>query len=315
MSLKTNYDPFAMPNSPSREWTFGVFIYQNLPSISLIVSANARFISIIYEFGVYRHNIRMNVNGQADDRVWRSGKLLSQENTVTEPNYANPTGSANKPPYVKSHFVAGAANGILGIGITREARFPDVYIKVAVYEGLFCFQVVQEQINTNILTVTVAPSTLEVDVVGSDMGQLISEGQLTRTTPPPVVAKVEATATAQTTLATTKSEARVEISRSRAWYKSDYGIGAKRSDLYFMDFEIKRLDAPEAGYKILHPHPRKEGQVVPRFVLDAEIEKPTIRGGTVSSSCPNCNALCSSPNEQNMYFKCAACHTSWWQKR
>ena len=100
-----------------------------------------------------------------------------------------------------------------------------------------------------------------------------------------------------------------------SWYKSDYGIGEKRSDLYFMDFEIKRLDSPEAGYKILHPHPRKEGQVVPRFVFDAEIEKPTIRGGTVTSSCPNCNTVCSSPNEQNMYFKCSDCQTSWWQKR
>ena len=100
-----------------------------------------------------------------------------------------------------------------------------------------------------------------------------------------------------------------------SWYRSDYGIGEKRSDLYFMDFEIKRLESPEAGYKILHPHPRKEGQVVPRFVLDAEIEKPTIRGGTVASSCPNCKTVCSSPNEQSMYFKCADCHISWWQKR
>lgn len=100
-----------------------------------------------------------------------------------------------------------------------------------------------------------------------------------------------------------------------SWYKSDYGIGEKRSDLYFMHFEIQRLESPEAGYKILHPHPRKEGQVVPRFVLDAEIEKPTIRGGTVASSCPNCKTVCSSPNEQNMYFKCANCQTSWWQKR
>jgi len=99
------------------------------------------------------------------------------------------------------------------------------------------------------------------------------------------------------------------------WYKSDYGIGEKRSDLYFMDFEIKRLESPEAGYKILHPHPRKEGQVVPRFVLDAEIEKPVIRGRTVSSACPDCRTTCSSPLEQTMYFKCVDCQTFWWQKR
>ena len=99
------------------------------------------------------------------------------------------------------------------------------------------------------------------------------------------------------------------------WYKSDYGIGEKRSDLYFMDFEIQRLESPEAGYKILHPHPRKEGQVVPRFVLDAEIEKPVIRGRTVSSACPDCRTTCSSPLEQTMYFKCVDCQTSWWQKR
>jgi hypothetical protein len=112
----------------------------------------------------------------------------------------------------------------------------------------------------------------------------------------------------------TKTDKSVQPSIAR-WYKSDYGIGEKRSDLYFMDFEIKRLESPEAGYKILHPHPRKEGQVVPRFVFDAEIEKPSIRGGAVASSCPNCKTVCSSPNEQNMYFKCADCQTSWWQKR
>jgi hypothetical protein len=112
----------------------------------------------------------------------------------------------------------------------------------------------------------------------------------------------------------TKTDKSVQTPIAR-WYKSDHGIGDKRSDLYFMDFEIKRLESPEVGYKILHPHPRKEGQVVPRFVFDAEIEQPRIRGGTVTSSCPNCKTVCSSPNEQNMYFKCADCQTSWWQKR
>lgn len=259
----------------------------------------------------------MNVNGHADDRVWRSGKLLSQENTATEPNYANSTGSTNKLPYFQSHFVAGAANGIFGIGITREERFPDVFIRVAIYEGLFLFQVMQQQINAEILSASILPSTLEIDVTESDMGQLTGTKKepISRVTPQPVVVKAPSNTTVKTTIVTPRIEPPVEIIRSRAWYKSDYGIGEKRSDLYFMDFEIKRLESPEAGYKILHPHPRKEGQVVPRFVSDAEIEQPSVRGGTVTSSCPNCNAVCSSPNEQNMYFKCAGCQTSWWQKR
>lgn len=112
----------------------------------------------------------------------------------------------------------------------------------------------------------------------------------------------------------TKTDTSVQPPIAR-WYKSDYGIGEKRSDLYFMHFEIQRLESPEAGYKILHPHPRKEGQVVPRFVSDTEIEKPVIRGRTVSSACPDCRTTCSSPLEQTMYFKCADCQTSWWQKR
>jgi hypothetical protein len=112
----------------------------------------------------------------------------------------------------------------------------------------------------------------------------------------------------------TKTDTSVQPPIAR-WYKSDYGIGEKRSDLYFMHFEIQRLESPEAGYKILHPHPRKEGQVVPRFVSDTEIEKPVIRGRTVSSACPDCRTTCSSPLEQTMYFKCADCQTTWWQKR
>jgi len=138
---------------------------------------------------------------------------------------------------------------------------------------------------------------------------------VSRVIPQQVAVKVPANIPARTTIAAPRIEPPAEIIRSRAWYKSDYGIGEKQSDLYLMHFEIQRLESPEAGYKILHPHPRKEGQTVPRFVSDTEIEKPTIRGRTFSSSCPRCNTVCSSPNEQNMYFKCSGCQSTWWQKQ
>ena len=361
MSLRANYDPFAMPTSPSREWTFGVFIYQNLPSITLTVSANAKFVSITYEFGLYQHNIRMNVNGHADDRVWRSGKLLSQKNSATELNYANSTAPTDRLPYFQSHFVAGAANGIFGIGITREERFPDVFIRVAIYEGLFVFQVVQQQINAEILSASIVPSTLEIDVTGSDMGQLIGtkEESVSRAIPQSVVVKAASNTTVKTTIAkperlvqtesvytqdvlnhVQKSNARLtkrnlEIQpahqpvnnnqRDRdsqpkkgqqiAWYASDYGIGDKRSDLYLMQFEYERTSSPESGYRVRSTTPRNYGQVIPKFIADRDVDAPSNSGRKVSSACPDCRTTCSSPLEQTMYFKCAGCHTSWWQKR
>jgi hypothetical protein len=303
----------------------------------------------------------MNADGYADDRVWRSERLLTAVTTFTEPTQTYPTPPTGNLPYLKSHFVGGAGNGLFGIGITREERFPDVYIKVAKYENLFCFQVVQDQINANILTVSISQNTLEIDVDGSDMGQLIGtkEESVSRAIPQSVVVKAASNTTVKTTIAkperlvqtesvytqdvlnhVQKSNARLtkrtleiqpthqpvnDNQRDRdsqpkkgqqiAWYASDYGIGDKRSDLYLMQFEYERTSSPESGYRVRSTTPRNYGQVIPKFISDRDVDAPSNSGRKVSSACPDCRTRCSSPLEQTMYFKCADCQTSWWQKR
>ena len=189
MSIRFNNDPFSEPAGPSREWVFSVFLYKNLQPISLTVTVNARYIEISYDFGMYKHTIKMNSNGYAEEKVWRSGKLLNHEKTSTQPNFAHATGPLSKLPFLKSYFVAGAGNGFLGMGITREERFQDVYIKVMLYERRFCFQIVQQQIDLEILTVSIDPSSFAIDCEGSHMGQIIKGhvGQVKRRISPPVL--------------------------------------------------------------------------------------------------------------------------------
>jgi len=100
-----------------------------------------------------------------------------------------------------------------------------------------------------------------------------------------------------------------------AWYASDCGIGDKRSDLYLMQFEYERTSSPESGYQVRSTTPRNYGQVIPKFISDRDVDAPINSGRKVSSACPDCRTRCSSPLEQTMYFKCADCQTSWWQKR
>lgn len=101
----------------------------------------------------------------------------------------------------------------------------------------------------------------------------------------------------------------------KTWYESEFGLGQKEGELYLMHFEIERKGPPDAGYKILYTHPRKEGQQIPRFVPEAMVEKLLISGRTVTSSCPKCNARCSGELDQSIYFGCRKCGFTWWQRR
>jgi ribosomal protein S27AE len=110
-------------------------------------------------------------------------------------------------------------------------------------------------------------------------------------------------------------DSKPKTKRPKAWYESKYGIGQKEGDLYLMHFEVKRHASPNAGYQILHTHPRTYGQVVPSFVPDTDIEKPVVSGRTVTSSCPKCDTSCIAELDQSLYFSCSECGCTWWQKR
>jgi hypothetical protein len=314
MTPRLNKGPSPEDTGPSRQWRFSVFLYENLQPISLTVTVHSSRIEIYYDFRLYRHVIKMNLDGYAEEKVWRSGKLLHRESVATQPNFANQNSDYSKLPYLKSYFVAGAGNGFLGMGITKEERFTDVYIKVMVYERMFCFQVVQQRIDLNILTVAIEPSSFEIDVAGSDMGQLseVLDYQVEKASPRELV--VAATSGIRPTPKNDIDEA-IEVPMLKGWYESEFGIGQKTSDLYLMNYEIRRQSTPEAGYQVLYSHPRKEGQQVPRFIPSAEIDKPQILGNQVTSLCPTCNTRCAAQLEQVSYFGCRECKSTWWQKR
>jgi hypothetical protein len=314
MSLRFNKDHFSDPTGPSRQWVFGVFLYKNLQPISLIVTVKARYIEISYDFGIYKHTIKMNSDGYAEEKVWRSGKLLTHGKISTQPNFEYDTDPSSNLPYLKSYFVAGAANGFLGMGITREERFPDVYIKVMLYERRFCFQVVQQQIDLNILTVSIEPSSFDMDYEGSHMGQLLKgpAGIVERRISPPVNA---ATAEEMRTKPIAVNEAQSEVATLKKWYESEFGIGEKTSDLFLMSYEVRRQFRPDSGYQVLYSHPRKEGQHIPKFIPATEIDKPLISGSTVTSLCPSCNTRAAAKLEEASYFACRKCKLTWWQKR
>lgn len=101
----------------------------------------------------------------------------------------------------------------------------------------------------------------------------------------------------------------------KGWYESEFGIGQKTSDLYLMNYEVRRQSTPEAGYQVLYSHPRKEGQQVPRFIHASEIDKPQILGQTMTSLCPVCNTRCSAQRDPVSYFECRECKFTWWQRK
>ncbi len=99
----------------------------------------------------------------------------------------------------------------------------------------------------------------------------------------------------------------------RIWYSSQYGIGNKKTDLFLFSHEINRTYYP-SGYKVLHTYIRNEGQPVPAFVSDQEIEKPTIKRSIAESACPSCGTPCSTKADDMAYFICSKCKQNWRQR-
>lgn len=101
----------------------------------------------------------------------------------------------------------------------------------------------------------------------------------------------------------------------KTWYESEFGIGQKTSDLYLLQYEIRRQTAPERGIHILFTHPRKAGQQIPRFIPDDEIEQIQISSQLQISSCPECGTECAAKVEVSMFFGCNKCGFTWWQRK
>jgi hypothetical protein len=101
---------------------------------------------------------------------------------------------------------------------------------------------------------------------------------------------------------------------AKSWYKAQYGIGNKLLELYFLDYEVKRVVSPDAGYKFVSRHPRNYGQIIPDIVFDTEIDIPVIKNNFISSHCPKCDFVVTARYELHIYFNCSSCGCKWKQR-
>jgi hypothetical protein len=101
---------------------------------------------------------------------------------------------------------------------------------------------------------------------------------------------------------------------AKSWYKAQYGIGNKLLELYFLDYEVKRVVSPDAGYKLVSRHPRNYGQIIPEIVFDTEIDIPVIKNNFISSHCPKCDFVSTARYELHIYFNCSSCGCKWKQR-
>ena len=102
--------------------------------------------------------------------------------------------------------------------------------------------------------------------------------------------------------------------RSRAWFRSQSGIGDKLSNVFIADGDFTRTDLPHPGFQI---HFRKSGMYDLRspVLLDAtEVEVPLINQGKVIVSCPKCGQKCRGPLFAQIEVTCPKCKQLWRQQ-
>ena len=149
-----------------RQRVYELKLYQNMQPIALMMTLNHEAIFLSYQFGAYFHKISMDSKGYFMEEVSRQAKVLTINNS-------KPTVFTNAPPpdantgeklnHVVTHFVAGAGNGFLGMGITKEERFPDAYIEISAYKNLyFEFSVIQKQLFSPIMTSIMNSRNLDI---------------------------------------------------------------------------------------------------------------------------------------------------------
>lgn len=102
---------------------------------------------LAFVFGLYEQFVVMNLAGQLYEDISRDGKKICVNQLKTAP-------PREWFPYVKegvaigfyqAGFVAGAGNGLFGLGISKAERFPDFYWKLWVTNHkIFHLQIVQD---------------------------------------------------------------------------------------------------------------------------------------------------------------------------
>lgn len=88
------------------------------------------------------------------------------------------------------------------------------------------------------------------------------------------------------------------------WYKTNEGIGDKKTDTFFSYFRLLRDMVPYPGYTT-------EDSL---FIKDSDIETPSVEGDKAVVTCPDCGKKCRVSNIKKLQISCPSCLSTWTQR-
>jgi hypothetical protein len=88
------------------------------------------------------------------------------------------------------------------------------------------------------------------------------------------------------------------------WYKTNDGIGDKKTDTFFSYFRLLRDMVPYPGYTT-------EDSL---FIKDSDIETPAVEGDKAVVTCPDCGKKCRVSNIKKLQISCPSCLSTWTQR-
>jgi hypothetical protein len=103
-------------------------------------------------------------------------------------------------------------------------------------------------------------------------------------------------------------------SHERHWYKSELGIGDKRSSDFFLFEDADKLLAPKASYAIHFKKSQRYNLKLPFFVFEEDIESSLAQNGKLVTTCPFCAQKCRVSLFDVMEIKCPKCQSTWTQR-
>jgi len=126
---------------------FNLKIANYLPDILLQVQISQQKIRLAYDFGPsYGHVMEMKVNGEYGEIVLRKDKLLFEFTSTHNPSISYDDQYNIREGRIlnarETFFIAGAGNGLFGMGITKPEWLKDCYFVILVTSnGYFFFDV------------------------------------------------------------------------------------------------------------------------------------------------------------------------------
>jgi hypothetical protein len=88
------------------------------------------------------------------------------------------------------------------------------------------------------------------------------------------------------------------------WYKTNDGIGDKKTDTFFSYYRLLRDMFPYPGYTT-------EDSL---FIKDSDIEVPSVEGDKAVVTCPDCGKKCRVNNIRKLQISCRNCLSTWTQR-